>query len=79
MRIPSRLRIAQLSPLWSPVPPRSYGGTERVVHLLTEELREHLRSRYPTLLCHDRVVAFDLTRRPGTARGEAATTGTRRR
>ncbi|HEX2029545.1 MAG TPA: glycosyltransferase family 4 protein [Nitriliruptorales bacterium] len=38
MTIPSRLRIAQLAPLWCPVPPRSYGGRERVVHLLTEEL-----------------------------------------
>lgn len=38
MSIPSCLRIAQLAPLWSPVPPRSYGGRERMVHLLTEEL-----------------------------------------
>ncbi len=33
-----RLRIAQLAPLWLPVPPERYGGTERVVHALTEEL-----------------------------------------
>lgn len=32
------MRIAQLAPLWETVPPRSYGGTELVVHLLTEEL-----------------------------------------
>ena len=32
------LRIAQLAPLWAPVPPRGYGGRERMVHLLTEEL-----------------------------------------
>ena len=32
------LRIAQISPLWESVPPRRYGGTERVVHYLTEEL-----------------------------------------
>ncbi|MCR4324060.1 MAG: glycosyltransferase family 4 protein [Candidatus Curtissbacteria bacterium] len=32
------MRIAQLSPLIESVPPRRYGGTERVVHLLTEEL-----------------------------------------
>lgn len=38
MTVRDRLRIAQLAPLWAPVPPRSYGGTERVVHLLTEEL-----------------------------------------
>src|SRR3972149_8895737 len=32
------MRIAQLSPLIERVPPRLYGGTERVVHYLTEEL-----------------------------------------
>jgi glycosyltransferase involved in cell wall biosynthesis len=35
-----RLRIAQVAPLWASVPPRSYGGAELVVHLLTEELVE---------------------------------------
>lgn len=32
------MRIAQIAPLWESVPPRLYGGTERVVHYLTEEL-----------------------------------------
>jgi len=32
------LRIAQLAPPFVPVPPAKYGGTERVVSLLTEEL-----------------------------------------
>lgn len=32
------MRIAQISPLFESVPPRKYGGTERVVHYLTEEL-----------------------------------------
>ncbi len=32
------LRIAQVSPLWESVPPPRYGGTERVVSRLTEEL-----------------------------------------
>lgn len=32
------MRIAQISPLWESVPPTLYGGTERVVHYLTEEL-----------------------------------------
>jgi glycosyltransferase involved in cell wall biosynthesis len=32
------MRIAQLAPLFEPVPPRLYGGTERVVSWLTEEL-----------------------------------------
>jgi glycosyltransferase involved in cell wall biosynthesis len=32
------LRIAQIAPLFEAVPPPRYGGTERVVHWLTEEL-----------------------------------------
>jgi len=32
------MRIAQVSPLWESVPPKLYGGTERVVSYLTEEL-----------------------------------------
>src|SRR3954469_23357950 len=33
-----RLRVAQVAPLAESVPPRLYGGTERVVSWLTEEL-----------------------------------------
>jgi glycosyltransferase involved in cell wall biosynthesis len=33
-----RLRIAQVAPLFEPVPPPAYGGTELIVHLVTEEL-----------------------------------------
>ena len=32
------MKIAQVSPLWESVPPRLYGGTERIVSYLTEEL-----------------------------------------
>jgi len=32
------MRIAQVSPLIESVPPAGYGGTERIVHYLTEEL-----------------------------------------
>lgn len=32
------LRIAQVGPLWERIPPPTYGGTERVVYNLTEEL-----------------------------------------
>jgi len=32
------MRILQIAPLWIPVPPFTYGGTELVVHWLTEEL-----------------------------------------
>ncbi|HYC85486.1 MAG TPA: glycosyltransferase family 4 protein [Chryseosolibacter sp.] len=34
----NRLRIAQVAPLFESVPPKLYGGTERVVSFLTEEL-----------------------------------------
>jgi glycosyltransferase involved in cell wall biosynthesis len=37
-RRPRRWRIAQVSPLYESVPPQLYGGTERVVSNLTEEL-----------------------------------------
>lgn len=36
--IANRLRIAQVAPLAERVPPRKYGGTERVVAALTDEL-----------------------------------------
>ncbi len=32
------LRIAQVAPPFEPVPPRAYGGTERIVHELVVEL-----------------------------------------
>src|SRR5436853_6568557 len=32
------MRIAQVAPLYESVPPKKYGGTERVVSWLTEEL-----------------------------------------
>ncbi|WP_408848033.1 hypothetical protein [Acidibrevibacterium fodinaquatile] len=32
------MRIAQIAPLYEAVPPKFYGGTERVVSYLTEEL-----------------------------------------
>ena len=34
------MRIAQIAPLIEGVPPKTYGGTERIVHYLTEELVE---------------------------------------
>jgi hypothetical protein len=34
----SAMKIAQIAPLFESVPPRLYGGTERVVSYLTEEL-----------------------------------------
>ena len=34
------MRIAQVAPLTEAIPPKLYGGTERVVHWLTEELVE---------------------------------------
>ena len=32
------MRIAQVAPLYESVPPHLYGGTERIVSYLTEEL-----------------------------------------
>jgi glycosyltransferase involved in cell wall biosynthesis len=33
-----KLRIAQVAPLWTPIPPRTYGGIEMLLKLLTDEL-----------------------------------------
>ncbi len=33
-----KLKIAQIAPLWVKIPPEKYGGIERIVHYLTEEL-----------------------------------------
>ncbi|PIR01994.1 MAG: glycosyl transferase [Candidatus Nealsonbacteria bacterium CG_4_9_14_0_2_um_filter_37_38] len=33
-----KLRIAQIAPLWFSIPPKKYGGIERIVSYLTEEL-----------------------------------------
>jgi hypothetical protein len=38
LRSSSRLRIAQLAPLYERIPPKLYGGTERVVSCVAEEL-----------------------------------------
>jgi hypothetical protein len=32
------MKIAQIAPLFESIPPRGYGGTERIVSYLTEEL-----------------------------------------
>ena len=44
------MRIAQLAPTYERVPPAAYGGTEQIVHLLTEELvrRGHDVTLYAT-------------------------------
>lgn len=34
----NRIKIGQIAPLHESIPPRLYGGTERIVHYLTEEL-----------------------------------------
>ena len=41
------MRIAQIAPLFEAVPPKLYGGTERVVYSLTEELVAHGPRRDP--------------------------------
>ena len=33
-----KLRIAQIAPLWFSIPPKKYGGIERIISFLTEEL-----------------------------------------
>ncbi len=38
------MRIAQVAPLYESVPPKLYGGTERLVYCLTEELVRRIRT-----------------------------------
>ena len=33
-----KLRIAQIAPIWNDIPPKNYGGIERIVYSITEEL-----------------------------------------
>ncbi len=35
-----KLRIAQVAPLWFAIPPKKYGGSERIISFLTERLTE---------------------------------------
>ncbi len=39
-KIGSPLRIAQIAPLWTPIPPTTYGGIELLLALLCDELSE---------------------------------------
>ena len=50
------MRIAQVAPMFEAVPPRGYGGTERVVSYLTEELVR--RGHDVTLFARSRIVAM---------------------
>jgi glycosyltransferase involved in cell wall biosynthesis len=40
-RSSGQLRIAEIAPVWLPVPPAGYGGIERVVGLLADHLVDH--------------------------------------
>src|SRR3989344_2571816 len=46
----NKLKIAQIAPLWIPVPPFTYGGTELIVSLLTENFvkRRHKVTLFST-------------------------------
>jgi hypothetical protein len=46
------MRIAQVAPLYESVPPKLYGGTERMVSYLTEEL---VRSQQNVTLFANRI------------------------
>ena len=36
--VKKKLKIAQIAPLWVSIPPKTFGGIEKIVHLLSEEL-----------------------------------------
>lgn len=47
-----KLKIAQIAPFWFDVPPKDYGGTERIISYLTEELVK--RGHNVTLFASDK-------------------------
>ena len=53
------MRIAQVSPLYESVPPKYYGGTERIVSYLTEAL-VRLGHQVSLFASHDSVTAARL-------------------
>src|SRR5437868_11906890 len=54
-----RMRIAQVAPLVESVPPKHYGGTERIVAYLTEEL-VHLGHKVTLFASGDSVTSAEL-------------------
>jgi glycosyltransferase involved in cell wall biosynthesis len=50
------LRIALAAPLWTPIPPRTYGGIELLLKLLADELveRGHEVTLFASAECHSR-------------------------
>src|SRR5574338_1270802 len=53
------MRIAQVAPLVESVPPKHYGGTERIVSYLTEEL-VHLGHKVTLFASGDSVTSAEL-------------------
>lgn len=40
MKQKRKLKIAQVAPIWGKIPPEKYGGAERIINILTEELHQ---------------------------------------
>jgi glycosyltransferase involved in cell wall biosynthesis len=66
-----KLRIAQIAPLWFPIPPQKYGGTERVVSYLTEGLvkRGHRVTLFASGDSKTRAKLISITKKHLIARG----------
>src|SRR3989304_4061086 len=54
------MRIAQLAPLYEPVPPEGYGGTELAVHQITEELVRRGQEDRHVEACLARAAEFEI-------------------
>jgi len=61
-----KFKIAQLAPLWIPVPPRTYGGIELMLSLLTEEL---VKREYDVTLFASGDSVTDASLEPMTEKG----------
>lgn len=66
-----KLKIAQIAPLWFPIPPKKYGGTERIIHYLTEGLvkRGHQVTLFASGNSKTRAKLISVTKKGLRARG----------
>jgi glycosyltransferase involved in cell wall biosynthesis len=66
-----RLKIAQIAPLWFSIPPKKYGGTERIIYHLTEGLieRGHKVALFASGDSKTRAKLFWVTKRGLISRG----------
>jgi len=66
-----KLKIAQIAPLWFSIPPKKYGGIERIISFLTEELvrRGHKIALFASGDSKTKAELFSLTKKGAISQG----------